>query len=81
KKKTILIGQCIYEANKNNSDIQELIAVKGCPPKVEDLLAALKQAGVEASSFLFENFEQLPGFFMARYEGRPEFDEGFFRIT
>jgi uncharacterized protein (DUF362 family) len=81
KKKTILIGQCIYEANKDNPEIQEMIAVKGCPPKVDDLLAALHQAGIEASSFLFENFEQLPGFFMARYEGRPEFDEGFFRIS
>jgi uncharacterized protein (DUF362 family) len=81
KKKTILIGQCIYEANKNNPDIQEMIAVKGCPPKVDDLLAALHRAGIEASSFLFENFEQLPGFFMARYEGRPEFEEGFFRIA
>jgi len=32
KKKTILIGKCIYQANKDNPDIQEMIAVKGCPP-------------------------------------------------
>jgi uncharacterized protein (DUF362 family) len=80
KKKTILIGQCIVEANKDNPEIQEMIPIKGCPPKIEDLLAALHQAGIEAHSFLFENFAQLPGFFMARYDGRPEFEEGLFRV-
>lgn len=81
KKKTILIGQCIVEAHKNNPLIQEMIPVKGCPPKLEDLLGALQQAGIEANPGLFENFEQLPAFFLSRYEGRPEFDEGFFRIS
>jgi uncharacterized protein (DUF362 family) len=80
KKKTILIGQCIFEANKDHPDIQEMIPVKGCPPKIEDLLAALQQAGIEANSFLFDNFAQLPGFFMSRYDGRPEFEEGLFRV-
>ena len=32
KKKTILLGKCMYEANKENPDINELYAVKGCPP-------------------------------------------------
>lgn len=80
KNKTILIGQCMVEANKNSPHIRELIAVKGCPPKLEDLLAALHQAGIEASSVIFDNFAQLPGFFMAKYQGRPEFDETFFKI-
>jgi uncharacterized protein (DUF362 family) len=80
KKKTILIGQCIFEANKDHPDIQEMIAVKGCPPKIEDLLAALHQAGIEAGSFLFDNFAQLPGFFLSRYDGRPEYEEGLFRV-
>ena len=80
KKKTILIGQCIYEANKKDPRIREMIAVKGCPPKMEDLVKALHQAGVEANPSLFESYDQLPGFFLQRYQGRPEFDEAFFRV-
>ena len=81
KKKTVLIGQCIYEANKKDPHIREMIAVKGCPPKMEDLVKALQQAGVEANPSLFESYDQLPGFFLQRYQGRPEFDETFFRVS
>jgi uncharacterized protein (DUF362 family) len=80
KKKTILIGQCIYEANKKDPNIREMIAVKGCPPKLEDLVQALQRAGIEANPGLFENYDQLPGFFLSRYQGRPEFDEAFFQV-
>jgi uncharacterized protein (DUF362 family) len=80
KKKTLLIGECIYQANRNNPDIQEMIAIKGCPPKMEELVQALHQAGIDANPGLFENYDQLPGFFLSRYQGRPEFDEAFFRI-
>ncbi|MFZ5596783.1 MAG: DUF362 domain-containing protein [Bacillota bacterium] len=79
-KKTILLGQCMYKANKDNPDIQEMIAVKGCPPDPKDILEALHQAGIKADSFLFEQMEMLPGFLMSRYQGKPEFDESFFII-
>jgi uncharacterized protein (DUF362 family) len=79
-KKTILLGKCMYQLHKNNPDIQEMIAIKGCPPKPDDIVKALHQAGIEADPGLFENIDQLPGFFMSRYENKPEFDEGFFKI-
>ena len=79
-KKTILLGKCMYQLHKNNPDIQEMIAIKGCPPKPEDIVKALHQAGIQADPALFENIEQLPGFFMARYADKPEFEEFFFRI-
>ena len=79
-KKTILLGKCMYQLHKNNPDIQEMIAIKGCPPKPEDIVKALQQAGIEADPGLFENIDQLPGFFMGRYENKPEFDEAFFKI-
>jgi uncharacterized protein (DUF362 family) len=80
KKKTILLGKCMYQAHKNNPDINEMLAVKGCPPKPDDILKALHQAGIDADPALFAGMDQLPGFFMARYQGKPEFDETFFRI-
>jgi uncharacterized protein (DUF362 family) len=80
KKKTILMGKCIYQAHKDNPAIQEAIPIKGCPPKPEDMLEALHKAGIEADPALFENIDHLPGFYMGRYQDRPEFDEGFFQV-
>ena len=79
-KKTILLGKCMYQAHRDNPDIQEMIAVKGCPPSPEDMLKALQKAGIDADPGLFKNIEQLPGFFFSRYKDRPEFDESFFQI-
>jgi uncharacterized protein (DUF362 family) len=79
-KKTILLGKCMYQAHKDNPDIQERIAVKGCPPSPNSVLKALHQAGIDADAGLFENIDQLPGFFLSRYKDRPEFDESFFRV-
>jgi uncharacterized protein (DUF362 family) len=78
-KKTILLGKCIYQANKDNPDIKEMIPVKGCPPSLKSIVAALHQAGIRVDPSLFENVDQLPGFFMSRYDGKPEFDETFFK--
>jgi len=79
KKKTILLGKCMYKAHRENPDINEMIAVKGCPPKPADIVKALHTAGIPADPGLFENIDQLPGFFMAKYADKPEFDESFFK--
>jgi len=81
KKKTILIGKCMYQANRDNPDIQEMLAVKGCPPSLKAVVKALHQAGIEVDSAIFEHVDEAPGFFMRRYEGKPEFEESFFRIS
>jgi len=79
KKKTILLGKCMYKAHRENPDINEMIAVKGCPPNPADIVKALHIAGIPADPGLFENIDQLPGFFMAKYADKPEFDESFFK--
>ncbi|MFX1316141.1 MAG: DUF362 domain-containing protein [Promethearchaeota archaeon] len=78
--KTILVGQCIYNANKEDPNINEMIAIKGCPPSIEDIQTALKQAGIKVPSYLFKNIEKAPLLFLGRYEGKPEFDESFFQV-
>ena len=80
KKKTILMGKCIYQAHKDNPNIKEAIAIKGCPPKPAEMLKALHKAGIKADAGLFDNIDQLPGFYMGRYQGKPEYDEGFFQV-
>lgn len=77
---TILVGQCMYRKNKDHPNIQQMFAAKGCPPDPEDIVSALNKAGVAADSALFSQVEQLPGFFMSRYEGNPVFKESFFQV-
>ncbi|MFH2099626.1 MAG: DUF362 domain-containing protein [Pseudomonadota bacterium] len=77
---TILLGKCIWDKNKNHPAIQNALPIKGCPPKAEDIMGALAGAGIQADPALFANIDLLPGFFMARYAGKPEFDESFFTV-
>jgi uncharacterized protein (DUF362 family) len=81
KKKTILFGKCMYEKHKNNADIREMIAIKGCPPKPDSIFKALRQAGINVDPKIFENIRKLPGNFLKRFEGRPEFKETHFHIS
>ena len=78
--KTILLGKCMYLAHRDNPVIKEMITVKGCPPRPEDIQKALQRAGIDADPALFEGFEKTPGIFLKRYEGKPEFDESFHTI-
>ncbi|MFX0082805.1 MAG: DUF362 domain-containing protein [Candidatus Hodarchaeota archaeon] len=79
--KTILIGQCQYNKNKDHPDIKEMIPIRGCPPSMEDVRQAFSQIGIELPSSMLQNVSQGgAGFLMAKYKGRPEFDESFFQI-
>ena len=80
RKKTILLGKCIYEANKDNPDIEEMIPIKGCPPAPKVIFKALRRAGIKVSPDYFENMDRVRGTHMKKYEGKPEFDEAFFTI-
>jgi uncharacterized protein (DUF362 family) len=77
--KTILLGKCMVAANKDHPEIREMIPVNGCPPKPEELVRAFHRAGVMVDPALFQAMDRMPGVYMEKYKGRPEFDEGFFR--
>jgi len=81
KKKTILLGKCMYQLHKDNPDINEMIAIKGCPPQAKSIVKAFHQAGIEINPAIIENADTAPGFFMKRYEGKPEFEEAHFKVT
>lgn len=78
--KTILLGKCMSQAHKDNPDIKEKIAIKGCPPQPEQIIKALHQAGIMAPPELLANLEAVPGTHLKRYQDRPEFDEGLFQV-
>jgi hypothetical protein len=81
RKNTILLGKCMYEANKHHPDINHMIAVKTCPPSPEAVVKALHQAGIAVNPAVFEHMDKGPALFMKRYEGKPEFDESFFQLV
>jgi len=81
KKSTILIGKCIYTQNKDHPNISNMLAAKGCPPQAEDIIDALHQAGIEIDTYALENRDMVPGFYLRRYRGKPEFDESLFTIV
>lgn len=79
-KKTILLGKCMYLAQKDNPNIQEMIPIKGCPPQPKSVHKALEQAGIHVDPAFFENLHLGPGFMMKKFEGRPEFEEAFYTV-
>jgi len=81
KKKTILFGKCMCRANKNYAGRGEMIPINGCPPKPESIVKGFQKAGIDVDPEIFKNIEKLPGNFMKRYEGRPEFEESHFQIS
>ena len=81
KKKTILLGKCMYQANKDHPDIQKMIPIKGCPPHTKDIIDALHRAGIRVDADLLEQMDRLPGSFLKRYEGKSGFEESFFQIN
>ncbi len=79
-KKTVLLGQCLYKAHKNHPDFHNMIAVKTCPPESDAIVEALHDAGIDINPAILQNMDKAPAFFMRRYEGKPEFEESFFKI-
>ena len=57
-----------------------MIPIKGCPPRQEDVVKALHQAGIRIDPSMIEQMDLLPGSFLKRYENKPGFDESFFSI-
>jgi len=80
KKKTILFGKCMYQLHKDNPDINEIIAIKGCPPQPKSIIKAFHQAGIDINPSIIENADTTPGFFMKQYKGKPEFEESHFTV-
>ena len=81
KKHTILLGKCMYQAHKDHPGFESMHAIKGCPPKKNQIIKALNDAGIMFDHNIVEHAESLQGFLMKYYEGRPEFEPGHFTIT
>jgi uncharacterized protein (DUF362 family) len=79
-KKSIMIGKCLFEANKKNPELKDTIFVKTCPPSPDKIIEALNQSGIEINPDILMNLDKFPAFFMKKYVNNPEFEESFFQI-
>jgi len=77
---TLLMGKCQVTLNKNNPDIKDPILVPGCPPDMGKLVEGVKKAGINVDENIFKAFDMAPAMFMAKYAGREEFTQDFYRI-
>ncbi len=80
-KKSILVGQCMCNLNKDHNGSEEIVKIKGCPPDPDQVARALKGIGIDIDSAFFTNFEMEGQFFLKRIENKPEFDDSFYTIN
>ncbi|MBD3351936.1 MAG: DUF362 domain-containing protein [Candidatus Lokiarchaeota archaeon] len=53
---TLLLGNCIIRANKENLNIKNAYKVKGCPPKSEDVVSALRDLGISVNPEAYKKY-------------------------
>ncbi len=78
--KTLLIGNCMIKAHRNNPDIEEMIPVKGCPVAFDELEKGLAKAGINPGQDFFKTAHHFPALFLEQYKEDPDFDESFYDI-
>ena len=80
RKKTILLGQCMVNLHKDNPVLNEILPIRGCPPRMDETVEVMHRAGIKVEPAIFQNVENGLAFFMSKYQNKPEFDESFFTI-
>ncbi len=73
--RTVLLGNCIIRANRDNPHIKEPIEVTGCPPAMEEVVKALKSAGLDVNEKAYLAYAKQQS---EKYNGREGFDRAFF---
>jgi len=64
-KKTFLLGKCPIKEYKDDENLQEIVKIPGCPPKVDDVVKILKEHGVNVHPAAVDGFF---GYLAKRYE-------------
>ncbi len=81
--KTILVGQCQYNKNKDHPNINELVPIRGCPPSMEDIKNAFETCGIKVNPLMFQGGSGMDMggvIFLQKYKGKPEFEESFYKL-
>ena len=73
-KKTLVVGKCMYQKNRYDPTINDLIAIKGCPPSLKTVQEALNEVGIILPQEYYDNLNKGPWYAFGKYKGRPEFE-------
>ncbi len=73
---TILIGNCIIKANKENAHIKKAIKVTGCPPDTKDVIDALKDAELHIDELAYWGYLKQQG---EKYDNQEGYSWDFYR--
>lgn len=73
--KTVLLGNCMIKANKDNENINDIVMAKGCPPSENDVVDAMKSAGLDVNILAYYGFMKQQS---EKYNGKPGYETEFF---
>lgn len=76
-KHTILFGKCSVLANRNNPSIKHAIELPGCPPDIDSVIKALRDAGISADVSSYEAYRRS---IYERYKPEDGFDESLYVV-
>jgi Ni,Fe-hydrogenase III small subunit len=74
--KTVLLGNCIIKANKENINIRKAIKVTGCPPNPTDVIAALRDAALDISETVYWDYLRQQG---EKYDNQDRYSWDFYK--
>ena len=77
--RTVLLGKCASALNEGNPNIKRRLALKTCPPRMEDFPGLLQEAGVDCRPEGYEEFrrrafnryKEADGFLLSLYGALP----------
>ena len=73
---TVLIGDCIIKANKENVHIRKAIRVAGCPPDTKEVIDALKEAELHIDELAYWGYLKQQG---EKYDNQEGYSWDFYR--
>ena len=74
--KTVLLGNCIIKANKENINIRKSIKVTGCPPNPTDVIAALREAELDINERAYWGYLRQQG---EKYDNQDGYSWDFYK--
>ncbi len=74
---TVLFGKCACDQNTGNPNIRKAVAVKGCPPDLQEFERLLAEEGIRCDYNQYVRFRQ---HLYDRYLGREGFDMALFQV-
>ncbi|WP_366921819.1 DUF362 domain-containing protein [Metallumcola ferriviriculae] len=75
--KTVLFGKCPYSLNKDNPNINKAIAIKGCPPDLEEFEKAMNEEGIACD---YNEYVKYRHYLFNRYKPEDGFDLELFKV-